>query len=88
MWELTALAAHAHPSVSAMARSLLSGAPVMFDGDPLRDLSLAAFLDKFVSKKPKVRGWVGGAEGGAAAEEQQQHRKWAMCGSVTRLGFR
>ncbi|KXZ46949.1 hypothetical protein GPECTOR_39g443 [Gonium pectorale] len=52
-WELTALAAHAHPSVSAMARCLLSGAPILFDGDPLRDLSLAAFLDKFVNKKPK-----------------------------------
>ncbi|EFJ51407.1 hypothetical protein VOLCADRAFT_87659 [Volvox carteri f. nagariensis] len=52
-WELTVLGAHAHPSVSAMARSLLSGAPVVFDGDPLRDLSLVAFLDKFVNKKPK-----------------------------------
>ncbi|GFR50755.1 hypothetical protein Agub_g13022, partial [Astrephomene gubernaculifera] len=52
-WELTALASHAHPSVAAMARSLLCGAPVVFDGDPLRDLSLAAFLDKFVNKKPK-----------------------------------
>ncbi|GLI62277.1 hypothetical protein VaNZ11_004885, partial [Volvox africanus] len=52
-WELTALAAHAHPSVAAMARSLLAGAPVIFDGDPLRDLSLVAFLDKFVNKKPK-----------------------------------
>ncbi|GIL62556.1 hypothetical protein Vafri_16644, partial [Volvox africanus] len=52
-WELTALAAHAHPSVAAMAGALLAGAPVIFDGDPLRDLSLAAFLDKFVNKKPK-----------------------------------
>ncbi|GIM15448.1 hypothetical protein Vretimale_18225, partial [Volvox reticuliferus] len=52
-WELTVLAAHAHPSVSAMARALLAGAPVVFDGDPLRDLSLVAFLDKFVNKKPK-----------------------------------
>lgn len=54
-WELTALAAHAHPSVAAMARALLAGAPVLYDGDPLRDLGLAAFLDKFVSKKAKVR---------------------------------
>jgi hypothetical protein len=53
-WELVALAAAAHPSVAAMARSLLAGSPVLFDGDPLRDLSLTAFLDKFVNKKPKA----------------------------------
>ncbi len=53
-WELTALAQHAHPSVAAMARALLAGSPVLFDGDPLRDLSLGAFLEKFVNKKPKV----------------------------------
>jgi hypothetical protein len=48
------LAAHAHPSVAAMARTLLAGTTVMYDGDPLRNLTLAAFLDKFVQKKPKV----------------------------------
>ena len=53
-WELTLLAAHAHPSVAAMARTLLAGTTVLYDGDPLRNLTLAAFLDKFVQKKPKV----------------------------------
>mmetsp|Transcript_25238 Transcript_25238/g.68591 ORF Transcript_25238/g.68591 Transcript_25238/m.68591 type:complete len:769 (+) Transcript_25238:1389-3695(+) len=57
-WELLALAAHAHPSVAAMARTLMSGQPVVYDGDPMHDHSLVAFLDKFIVKKPKanVRG--------------------------------
>ena len=37
-----------------MARTLLAGTTVLYDGDPLRNLTLAAFLDKFVQKKPKV----------------------------------
>lgn len=49
------LAACVHPSVAAMARSLLAGAPIVYAGDPLRDLSLTAFLDKFVQRKPKAR---------------------------------
>ncbi|KAK9819570.1 hypothetical protein WJX81_001337 [Elliptochloris bilobata] len=56
LWELTVLAAAAHPSVAAMARALLAGAPVVYSGDPLRDLSLTAFLDKFVQRKPKAHG--------------------------------
>ena len=55
-WELAALAAHAHPSVTAMARTLLVGDSVVYDGDPLRDLALPAFLDKFVRRKQKARG--------------------------------
>lgn len=55
LWELVVLAACVHPSVAAMARSLLAGAPVVYSGDPLRDLSLTAFLDKFVQRKPKAR---------------------------------
>ena len=50
MWEAALLAAHAHPSVAAMARSLLAGQNVLYDGDPLRDLTLLAFLDKFVKR--------------------------------------
>jgi ribosome biogenesis protein MAK21 len=53
-WELLPLAAHAHPSVAAMARTLLAGANVTYDGDPLKDLTMHAFLDKFVQKKAKV----------------------------------
>ena len=54
-WELTSLGGHVHPSVAAFARSLLAGTFVSYDGDPLRDLTLTAFLDKFVQRKPKVR---------------------------------
>ena len=53
LWELLLLASHAHPSVAAMARTLLAGASVSYFGDPLRDLTLSAFLDKFVEKKAK-----------------------------------
>mmetsp|Transcript_8714 Transcript_8714/g.18540 ORF Transcript_8714/g.18540 Transcript_8714/m.18540 type:complete len:1163 (-) Transcript_8714:938-4426(-) len=53
-WELASLASHAHPSVSAMARTLMSGATVLYDGDPLKDHTLTAFLDKFLLKKPKA----------------------------------
>lgn len=53
LWELSGLAAHLHPTVAAFARTLLSGSTIVYDGDPLKDHSLIAFLDKFVSKKPK-----------------------------------
>ncbi len=53
-WELVPLAAHAHPSVAAMTRTLLAGTTIVYEGDPLRSLTLGAFLDKFVQKKPKV----------------------------------
>ncbi|XP_024383278.1 protein SLOW WALKER 2 [Physcomitrium patens] len=54
-WELSALAMHMHPSVASMARTLLSGANVVYSGDPLRDLVLGAFLDRFAEKKPKTK---------------------------------
>ena len=62
-WELVPLASHAHPSVAAMARTLLAGTHISYDGDPLRDLTLHSFLDKFIQKKPKTAG-AGGGEGG------------------------
>ena len=37
-----------------MTRTLLAGTTVVYEGDPLRSLTLGAFLDKFVQKKPKV----------------------------------
>ncbi|MCO5553080.1 hypothetical protein L7F22_006601 [Adiantum nelumboides] len=54
-WELTALASHAHPSVAAMAKRLLSGASILYTGDPLRDLAFNVFLDRFTEKKPKIQ---------------------------------
>jgi ribosome biogenesis protein MAK21 len=57
-WELDALAAHSHPSVAAFARTLLAGQHVVYAGDPLKDHTPVAFLDKFIAKKPKVCGDV------------------------------
>lgn len=61
-WELMVLASHVHPSVSTMAKALLSGANIVYNGNPLNDLSLGAFLDKFMEKKPKERNWHGGSQ--------------------------
>ncbi|KAG9457617.1 hypothetical protein H6P81_002125 [Aristolochia fimbriata] len=66
-WELTVLASHVHPSVATMARTLLSGANIVYNGDPLKDLSLGSFLDKFMEKKPKLSRrsegiWHGGSQ--------------------------
>ncbi|KMT04769.1 hypothetical protein BVRB_7g169480 [Beta vulgaris subsp. vulgaris] len=60
-WELIVLASHTHPSVATMARTLLSGATIVYNGNPLNDLSLTAFLDKFMEKKPKQSTWHGGS---------------------------
>ncbi|KAM3379993.1 protein SLOW WALKER 2 [Capsicum galapagoense] len=61
-WELMVLASHAHPSVATMARTLLSGANIVYNGNPLNDLSLTAFLDKFMEKKPKQSTWHGASQ--------------------------
>lgn len=66
-WELTILASHVHPSVATMSRTLLSGANIVYNGDPLNDLSLASFIDKFMEKKPKPNrktegSWYGGSQ--------------------------
>lgn len=61
-WELTVLASHAHPSVATMAQTLLSGANIVYNGNPLNDLTLTAFLDKFMEKKPKQSTWHGGSQ--------------------------
>ncbi|KAE9615304.1 putative CCAAT-binding factor [Lupinus albus] len=61
-WELMVLASHAHPSVATMARTLLSGANIVYNGNPLNDLTLTAFLDKFMEKKPKLSTWHGGSQ--------------------------
>lgn len=61
-WELTVLASHVHPSVATMARTLLSGANIVYNGNPLNDLSLTAFLDKLMEKKPKQSAWHGGSQ--------------------------
>ncbi len=54
MWELSVLSNHVHPSVSAMAETLLAGSPVEYGGNPMTDLSLGNFLSKFATKKSKA----------------------------------
>ncbi|GMY34838.1 protein SLOW WALKER 2 [Fagus crenata] len=61
-WELVVLASHVHPSVATMAKTLLSGANIVYNGNPLHDLSLTAFLDKFMEKKAKPSTWHGGSQ--------------------------
>ncbi|KAL2555049.1 CCAAT-binding factor [Forsythia ovata] len=61
-WELMVLASHVHPSVASMARTLLSGANIVYSGNPLNDLSLGAFLDKFMEKKPRQSTWHGASQ--------------------------
>lgn len=61
-WELEVLATHSHPTVAAMASSLLFGTPIVFGGDPLRDLTLSVFLNKFAEKKPKRSPGMGKTE--------------------------
>jgi len=60
-WELTVLAASSHPSVSAMSKTLLEGNPIEYDGDPLADMTLTVFLDKWLQKKPKKKSKGGGS---------------------------
>ena len=62
-WELSLLERNVHPSVAAMARSLLGGFSVEYSGDPLADMTLASFLDKWLQKKPKrLKQSKGGSE--------------------------
>lgn len=56
------LASHVHPSVATMAKTLLSGANIVYNGNPLHDLSLTAFLDKLMEKKSKPSTWHGGSQ--------------------------
>ncbi|KAL0319476.1 UNVERIFIED_CONTAM: CCAAT/enhancer-binding protein zeta [Sesamum angustifolium] len=70
-WELMVLASHVHPSVAAMARTLLSGVNIVYNGNPLSDLSLGAFLDKFMEKKPKQSIWHGASQIEPAKKDQK-----------------
>lgn len=45
-----------------MAGTLLSGSTIVYNGNPLNDLALPAFLDKFMEKKAKQSIWHGGSQ--------------------------
>ncbi|KAG8380205.1 hypothetical protein BUALT_Bualt07G0169200 [Buddleja alternifolia] len=73
-WELMVLASHVHPSVAAMARTLLSGVNIVYNGNPLSDLSLVAFLDKFMEKKPRQSTWHGASQIEPAKKLDMNHQ--------------
>ncbi|KAL6437186.1 hypothetical protein ACFW04_005035 [Cataglyphis niger] len=51
--ELEALSRHFHPSVALFANQIIQGEPIKYTGDPLEDLTLIRFLDRYVFKNPK-----------------------------------
>jgi ribosome biogenesis protein MAK21 len=54
LWEIVALCSHYHPSVVSFATRLRDAMQaVQYEGDPLKDFTLGAFLDKFCYRKPK-----------------------------------
>lgn len=56
LWEAVGLSAHYHPSVSMFAKVICQDMKgVRSTGDPLRDYSLVAFLDRFCYKRAKNR---------------------------------
>ena len=57
LWEAALLRQHFHPSVKAFANSWLSppNHTVKFDGDPITEFSISAFLNRFSYKNPKTR---------------------------------
>lgn len=56
LWEAVSLSAHFHPSVSLFAKTLCKDMKAIeTSGDPLRDFTLIAFLDRFCYKRTKNR---------------------------------
>ncbi|XP_012533086.1 CCAAT/enhancer-binding protein zeta isoform X2 [Monomorium pharaonis] len=51
--ELEALSRHFHPSVAFFANQIIQGKSIEYTGDPLEDLTLIRFLDRYVFKNPK-----------------------------------
>ncbi|XP_012270872.1 CCAAT/enhancer-binding protein zeta [Orussus abietinus] len=52
-YEFAAMSAHYHPSVSLFANTIAQGNSIKYTGDPLEDLTLIRFLDRYVFKNPK-----------------------------------
>lgn len=50
LWEISLTSHHYHPSVCKFSTTL---GDITYNGDPLRDFSLAPFLDKFAFRNPK-----------------------------------
>jgi len=54
-WELKVLCNHYHPSVRVWAQSLTNLSPIVYDGNPLEDMNLISFLDRFSYRNPKKK---------------------------------
>lgn len=57
LWELAVLAAHYHPSVRKFAEHVMVNpkGTLEYQGDPLMDFTLMAFLDRFSFRNPKKK---------------------------------
>ena len=53
-YELISLEQHYHPSVALFAKTLLGRQFIKYDGNPLKDFTVARFLERFIYKNPKV----------------------------------
>lgn len=56
--ELTILLNHYHPTIQKWTRQIIENyksEPIDYEGDPLLDFSLANFLNKFITKNPKIK---------------------------------
>ena len=53
LWELRQLGEHYHPSVAKFSQMLLRGEHIVYDGNPLQDMTLMAFLERFSFRNPK-----------------------------------
>lgn len=51
--ELATLYSHFHPSVALFSSKMIEGKAIEYSGDPLEDLTLIRFLDRYVFKNPK-----------------------------------
>eukprot|EP01087_Luapelamoeba_hula_P007643 TRINITY_DN1867_c0_g1_i4.p1 TRINITY_DN1867_c0_g1~~TRINITY_DN1867_c0_g1_i4.p1 ORF type:complete len:1022 (+),score=259.51 TRINITY_DN1867_c0_g1_i4:28-3066(+) len=57
-WELRALSQHYHPAVARFAQALMTGnleTELSYQGDPLQDFTLGAFLERFSFRNPKQK---------------------------------
>ena len=69
LWEASEFTRHFHPSVGRFATSLLVSEDLEYRGNPLKDMTAQAFLDKFVMRNPKVARVAEAEEDGAAGVE-------------------
>ncbi|GMH49823.1 hypothetical protein TL16_g00626 [Triparma laevis f. inornata] len=54
-WEAANLMFHFHPSVRNFASKVVASDAIDYKGDPLKDFTLAPFLDRFAFRNPKSR---------------------------------